>query len=330
MSFLRTLLELLLSIIDAVTSQIIIVAIIGIVLLLVAAVLAPLGALRWYAGWGKPPAKASPEPLHTAPVTQCTEAQRYLVYLSGIDDVSSGSLEDEELHLLNRLASVLPDTTIIHDIFSFSVDNVDLTQQWLGRFWQWCHQRKSSKGRFALFGQLINVRNLLQVAVSADRRYGPIYNYGTAGTIARTLLLHGYRVGSGKPITLLGYSGGGQIALGSAKYLHATLEAPIHVISLGGVINSDRSLETIARLDHLYGEHDYVQRAGAVIFPARWPLARYSRWNKALAAGVIQMVDMGPIAHNGAQGYFSAAATLPDGTSHLEHTVAVVRQLVCD
>ena len=44
----------------------------------------------------------------------------------------------------------------------------------------------------------------IQVLVSADRCYGPIYNFGTAEVIRDGLLRQGYRVGSGKPVTIIG------------------------------------------------------------------------------------------------------------------------------
>jgi hypothetical protein len=56
-------------------------------------------------------------------------------------------------------------------------------------------------------------------AVSADKRYGPVYNLGVAKEVWRTLLRHGYRPGSNKPVTLIGTSGGGQVSVGSATYL---------------------------------------------------------------------------------------------------------------
>ena len=61
---------------------------------------------------------------------------------------------------------------------------------------------------------LINVRNIMQVAVSADPRYGPIYSLGVAKEIARSLARHGYQLGSQKPIFLIGFSGGGQVSVG--------------------------------------------------------------------------------------------------------------------
>ena len=51
-------------------------------------------------------------------------------------------------------------------------------QRTFARIWRWILARKIA-GR-KLVGFLINVRNLWQVVVSADRRYGPMYNEGSA------------------------------------------------------------------------------------------------------------------------------------------------------
>jgi len=81
---------------------------------------------------------------------------------------------------------------------------------------------------------------MLIVAVSADRRYGLIYNQGIAQVIYNGLRQRGY-----EPVnTLIGYSGGGQMSVASAPYLSPAILAPIDAISLGGV--------RIAHLEHLY------------------------------------------------------------------------------
>jgi len=68
-----------------------------------------------------------------------------------------------------------------------------------------------AKNPASLFGYLVNIRNVLVVAVSADKRYGPIYNLGIAQVMYQALIRHGYQPDSGVPITLI-FSGGGQMA----------------------------------------------------------------------------------------------------------------------
>ena len=52
----------------------------------------------------------------------------------------------------------------------------------------------------------------------------------------RALRSHGYPLNSGIPVTMLGWSGGGQISLGTSTFLKGMLNAPIHMISVGGVM----------------------------------------------------------------------------------------------
>lgn len=310
---------------------------------LIAGVLAPLGALTWWAGWsrkadralaGQPPAAALHEPHRLAPPNVASSADQpdhFLVYLSGIGDISGTFLHQAELRLMRDLQEKLPRTTIIHNIFAYSVQNIGLTEEErLGRFWRWMQEVKLSKaGRAAaLGGVMINGRNLLQVAVSADRRYGPVFSYGTASTIYRGLREAGFEPGAGVPVTLLGYSGGAQVVLGAAQYLKPALDTPLQVISLGGVLADSAGIMAADEVVHLEGARDTVQRQGGYLFPARWPIARTSRWNRALAAGKLRRIATGPMTHNGKHGYLDPEAALDDGRSHLEATVELITGLM--
>jgi hypothetical protein len=181
---------------------------------------------------------------------------------------------------------------------------------------------------------VVNLRNLFQVLVSADPRYGPIANLGVARAIRDGLVAAGYSLGSGVPVTLLGNSGGGQMSLGAAYYLRPLLKAPIYIVSLGGVMCSDPGLERVEHLWHLYGEHDPVQALGDKVFPGRWPIIKGSFWNQALAAGKITLSDIGPFHHNMKEHYYDAQARMPSGETYLERSVsaicAVLRQAGLD
>ncbi|MEZ4606589.1 MAG: hypothetical protein R2865_07270 [Deinococcales bacterium] len=93
----------------------------------------------------------------------------------------------------------------------------------------------------------------------------------------RSLIAHGYEIGSQVPISLVGYSGGGQIASGAAHFVKAQTNAPVQVISLGGA-GLTRGLLKINRLYHLVGE-DYVEALYFDFFPLRWFIFPYSSWN---------------------------------------------------
>jgi hypothetical protein len=69
----------------------------------------------------------------------------------------------------------------------------------------------------------------------------------------------GFRAGGKQRLILLVYSGGAQVALGSAPFLHDFPGIRVHVISLGGVLNSDAGIGVLSRLDHLVGERDVME-----------------------------------------------------------------------
>ena len=292
---------------------------------LVAGILSPFEALGWWAGWyGRHPE----EEEHALALYPAEDAEGFVVFLSGIHSVSGAVYAEREIVFLERLRERLTDKiVVVDDIFPYSVTNRALTGQRLfAKFWRWALKRKLSGPGLA--GALINFRNIWQVAVSADSRYGPIYNQGSAEMIMRGLELHGYEAGSGVPVTLIGYSGGGQIAVGAAPHLRSVLNAPISVVSLGGVISSDPGLLALEHLYHLYGRRDMVQRTGNFLFPGRWPILPYSAWNQAKQKGVIKLIPMGPADHTGPKGYLDAESFLPNGLSYLDATVETIARIV--
>jgi len=290
---------------------------------LLAGVLSPFEALGWWAGWygEEEPTEPLAEPVK--PI----QAERFVVFLSGINSVSGESLAEREIAFLDRLKCELTSATVlVDDIFPYSVTERALTgRRVFAWFWRWALRTKISGAGAARF--LINIRNLWQVAVSADSRYGPIYNQGSAEMILHGLKRNGYAVGSGVPITLIGYSGGGQVALGAAPHLKRSIRVPISIVSLGGVMSADPGVLTLEHLYHLYGARDNVQRLGSIFFPGRWPVIP-SPWNTAKKHGVVELVFMGPSDHTGPGGYLDEASRLPDGRSYLDATVETMTRLI--
>lgn len=289
---------------------------------LITAALAPFETLGWWAGWFGPELEDRDAP---SLIEQASEANSFVVFLAGIHTVSEETYAVREKGLLERLRERLPKDKIL-EIFPYSVNNRALTGQ---RFfaWFWRLALKLKLNRVALAGIIINMRNVFQVAVSADRRYGPLYNQGTTETIYRALLQEGYTPGSGVAVTLIGYSGGGQIAAGTVSYLKAMLDAPITVISLGGIMASEDGMLLLEKLYHLVGSRDRVVKLG-YLFPGRWKLLPYSAWNQALAKGIVKIIPMGPVDHTGKDGYLDIKFTLPDGRSSMEQTVDVMAAII--
>lgn len=281
------------------------------VLFILVAIAIPLLTLAWWAGWRQRTPQGEPRP------NDPPAPGPFLVYLSGVGDISGEYSTLYEDDFLEAIAERIPGLVIVTDVFAYSYVNVGMTSEGnLGWFWAWVNAVRLNKGSpLRRVGKLINLRNALHVAVSADRRYGPIYNYGVAEMILQGLLRHGYVLGSGAPVTLLGYSGGGQIALATAGFIQATLRAPVQVISLAGIMSSSDSLSRISALTHLYGTRDHNQRLGKLLFPARWPLFQGSDWNQALATGKIELVCLGPMCHTGRGSYLDATQHIADGRS---------------
>lgn len=297
----------------------------GLLLFIIMALASPLEALSWWSGWSKrqgapPPPEAIPAPT--------SDATFFLVYLTAIGGISASDISRRERGFLDLLQAEVPSAAIIHDVYPFSVTNNPLNgERQLAWLWQRLHESRLS-GRAGLFAALIFVRNMLQVAVSGDPRYGPIYNVGVAREIALSLLRHGYQPGSGKPITVMGWSGGGQMAAGVVPYLRRVLDAPVYVASIGGVITDEPGVAYVEHLLHLQGSRDKFPTYCSLLYPGRWAISRHSAWNQARHDGRFTMIDPGPMRHTGRNDYFDYKAQLPNGRSHVEQTAALVGQFV--
>ena len=305
-------------------------------LLFLSAVLAPMESLGWWAGWdGKAPEKGQlvEEFREGNKVADALpEADFYLVYLSGIGAISGTSIPDEEYPFIHGLEQHLPGATIISDIYPYSVTNNGLTgQRGFASLWRWIEKLRL-KNPASLVAMVVNMRNVFQLFVSADRRYGPIYNLGISNEIVRGLQRHGYRPDGGKPVVILGWSGGGQIAIGASTFL-ASMPGPIYVISVGGMLSDDPGLNVIDHLWHLFGTGDPLQALGGLMFSGRWPLLPQSPWNRAMADGKIDLIPLGPYTHNGKGNYFDMETRLPNdglGRTYGEKTLDTITRILIE
>ncbi len=306
-------------------------------LLFVMALLAPLEALTWWAGWSEQApapgllsqqARKEFETEAATPPQSQRKPRYYLVYLTAIGGVSAEEISYREQVFLEKLAAALPDAVIVSDVYPFSVTNNPLTgERMFGWLWRKIHEnRKTVTG--GILAMFIFARNLFNVAVSADPRYGPINNAGVAREIARSLFRHGYPVEGDIPVVTMGWSGGGQIAVGVAPFLHLGLDAPIYVVSIGGVLTDDPSIAFVEHLWHLQGSKDQFPKIGDILFPGRWRIIKNSPWNRFVRAGKMTTIVPGPMIHTGKGDYFDPKSPLPDGTLHVDKTVQVIRDAV--
>jgi hypothetical protein len=290
-------------------------------LLVLSALVAPLESLGWWAGWYGDEFTLRDElnRVRAAP-TRSSSAQHFVVFLSGVGSARAEAAPLEEQPFLATLRQQLPDSIVIDDIFAYSVLGVGLDDErrLFDRFWRWLMAHPG------LIYQLINVRNLWQVLVAADRRYGAVIGAGIAGRIAIALLKHGYHFGSGVPVTLIGSSGGAQMGLSAAPFLANALQAPLRMVSLGGIMSGDPAVLRFAHLDHLYGTKDPVVAIMPLIYPGRWPFNRLSPWHRATNEGIYHERAIGPFTHTGAGGYFDSHSFMPDGNDHSAHSALMV------
>lgn len=302
---------------------------IGVVATAFAGLLAPLETLGWWAGWYNDEVDTTINTGTLAePVEDPKEIDRYIIYLDGVGQSSFEYLPDIET-FLDALTPALPDdVALIRGLMAYSVLNNPLNEDRpLTFLWKLADKLRLTNPT-NLLGLLVNLRNVLIVTVSADQRYGPLYNQGIAQIMYNSLINNGYQPGSGVPITLIGYSGGGQMAGAAAPFLRRVTGAPIDIISLGGVISGNCNLLKLEHLYHLVGEKDGVEKLGPLIFPGRWKVFPLSFWNRAKRLGKISLVSLGPVGHQVPGGMLDPQAYLPNGCSHLQHTIDTILQIL--
>ncbi|WP_088891719.1 CAAX protease [Leptolyngbya ohadii] len=308
---------------------------IGIVAIVFAGILAPLETLGWWAGWygddldtndgngaAQKPGTAAPDSA------EMSRYSRYIVYLDGIGQ-SGEEYTPDVMDFLDALESALPsDVMLVRGLMMYSVLNKPLNEDRpLAFLWALADKVRFSNPA-ALLGILLNLRNVFIVAVSADKRYGPIYNQGIAQVLYNGLLEREYIPGSGVPITLIGYSGGGEMSVAAAPYLTRATGAPIDVVSLGGVMSANNNFLVLQHLYHLVGKKDIVERIGPMMFPGRWKLFFLSYWNRAKRQGRISIIPLGEMGHQVPGGYMDPEAQLPSGETCLEQTIASILKIL--
>lgn len=300
----------------------------AILVLLLAMLLAPVEALGLWAGWYR----GDPKPRRSAGVPTLEsygaegEPRHFVVFLDGIAKVGEDNYQDVRT-LLANLSWRLPDAVVLGDVMPYSVHYRGLLHdRLLSPFWRFAFRMKK-EGRMPWINALINLRNLLQVLVAMDSRYGPLYGHGQAQLVLDSLVQSGYRPGSGAPVTLIGYSGGAQIALVTAPFLKRVLGAPMALISLAGVMASNPALDEFTHVWHVQGRNDSVPDILAVLSAGRWALFRRSPWNRMVRGDRYTRVASAARRHSGPGSYLDGN-TRPDGVNTLEDTTELLAGLI--
>ena len=301
---------------------------IGVVGIVFAGLLAPFETLGWWAGWFGDDLDTTVPVAPPSVIATQPQPSRYLIYLDGVGQSGEAHTPDVEEFLETLRPQLPPDVQLVYGLMMYSVLNKPLNEDRpLTFIWKLADQMRW-KNPTAVLGMLVNVRNALIVMVSADRRYGPIYNRGIAQVLYNGLRERGYAPESGIPITLLGYSGGAQMSVAAAPYLKQALGAPIDVISIGGVMSANNNLFRLEHLYHLIGEKDVVEKFGPLLFAGRWKILPLSYWNRAKRKGKISLLTVAGVGHQVPGGYMDPDAQLPDGRSYLQYTIDVVLQIL--
>lgn len=301
---------------------------VALIALVLSMLLSPIETLGWWAGWyGHGLEDQREDKSTTAGTTTGQNAEHFMIYLDGIANVGQQQYRDVE-GLLANLREKLPNTVLISDVMPYSVLDLPLLsdERPMARWWRRMFDRKINHDRAPL-SFTINLRNLFQVLVAADSRYGRIFGQGQAQVMLNALLKHGYRPGSGVPITILSYSGGAQVALAATPFLKRALNAPVAMISLAGVMASEPGLDWLDLMYHLQSPTDSIPTYGKVLFSGRWPIRPNSHWNRMVRSDRLRFVNMGPMRHNGPGSYLDESV-VRYGESNLDRTSGVVVRLV--
>ena len=233
----------------------------------------------------------------------------YVVYLDGIHQHASEHPPriTTFLSLLERALG--PQTRLLKGIEAYTVLPVGLEAD-PGTAWFWrrlftLQEQNPSALVQVLAGALVQANNVIKVGISSDRRYGPIVNVEQALKVAERLAELGFHPSSGAPITLLGYSGGGEMAMGMADYLRRVCRSPVNIITFCGVFSGNQELAKVEGITTVVGTRDPLQVVGRIAFPGRSPLLPFTRWNKAVRSGGVRHTLVSGMTHNGNQGPFS-------------------------
>jgi hypothetical protein len=221
----------------------------------------------WLGGLPDPASLFAPadQPLAASAETP-TAADRFVVYLDGIHQ-STEEHPPRVAALLAELRAQLPaGTELIEGVQTYTISPAELAADAGSRwFWRRLFALQESHPNPLVnwtCGALVQANNVIKVGISADRRYGPILNYELALKVAQRLVEAGLRRGSGQRIVLLGYSGGGEMAMAMADVLQVLCRCPVQIVTCCGVFSGNQRLDQVAGIAMVVGSRDPVAALG--------------------------------------------------------------------
>lgn len=301
-------------------------------LLLAWGLFAPVGTLVWWLNQSSETLGSKRQNSGSIPSQdgepQASDINCYIVFFTGVGDYSVDQLTPGEEYFLERLAEQRPNCVTVREVFPYSAANKDLAgDRFLAPLWE---AAESGEGWFKEADVLIKLRNLSRFAISADERYGKIYNRGIADTIINRMnAVHPIPTSQTQSldVILIGISGGAQVALGAIPYLEDWLDARLIVISTGGTFDGEAGFNQANQVYHLQGKRDWIEDIPRFVFPSRWPWAVGSPFNQAKEQGRYAVLISGPHTHDGEEGYFGKAIEPSSQTQYVDLTLEQVNQL---
>jgi hypothetical protein len=149
----------------------------GVAVFLLAGALSPLESLAWWAGWRE--RAWAPQIFPKCGASAESSSDLFVIFLAGIDSISGDVLTAKAQKMLAGIAAGAPAATLVSNVFPYAPNGAPLLAgpRIFLRTWRFIDRIKRS-GKGGALAYLINFRNFYQVLVSADHRYGPLFNAG--------------------------------------------------------------------------------------------------------------------------------------------------------
>jgi hypothetical protein len=232
-----------------------------------------------------------------------------LIYFDGIHQVDQSHPPRIAAFLAMLESRLPPESLLIKSLSSYANDNTSLEiDPAAGRVLSSLKQWDAGGGgafKSLLKEIIVQVNNVIKVGILSDSRYGPIVKYQQAFKVYQ-LLAERVDMSTliGSDITLLGYSGGGQIALGSASFLSKMCNVKVSVCTICGVYSGNQDISDLSNITTIQGSKDPVAGLCRFLFPRR--IAYFlSKWTRAEISGRVKQISVKQMEHNGEMGPFS-------------------------